>query len=483
MNFERSSEIINYFPTGFKPREAQRDALQKVEAVWDTSDVIVINLPVATGKSLIAMTIAKWAFKEQILRSRIITPQKVLVDQYLGDFPKLNTLRRKDSYVCNKSQDKLSCPAMTLKRNLGHYCSDCVYTKAIRRAHQVPYGVYNNHIYMAYKLHSPLLIADEAHNLVDHIRSLEAKVVWQHKDHYPDSIQTYSDFVDWLKKSGRESLLRKLGLEERPRYLVEQTERPYGRKREIQKCLLLKPIDVSEAKPYFWPKKVEKIILLSATIGKKDIEQMGLVQRRVTFIEAASPIAKENRPVNFRPVVPFSYQNRAKAVELIANAIQKELDRREGKGLIHVTYETAMSLRAYLHREPRLIWHTKEDKLKQYQFWRGAPPGNGQVFIASGLYEGIDLPYDAARWQVLTKVPYPSLKDSAMRFLLSEDPEAYYWATIKLILQASGRISRKLDDYGETLIWDSNFQQLYEKAGHLFPGWWRDSLNVDWSIR
>jgi Rad3-related DNA helicase len=92
------------------------------------------------------------------------------------------------------------------------------------------------------------------------------------------------------------------------------------------------------------------------------------------------------------------------------------------------------------------------------------------------MYEGIDLPYDAARWQALTKVPYPSLAEPAIKYLADKDPEWYQWETAKLVLQASGRVVRASDDWGITYILDSSFEQLYEKAEHLFPQWWQDSL-------
>lgn len=96
--------------------------------------------------------------------------------------------------------------------------------------------------------------------------------------------------------------------------------------------------------------------------------------------------------------------------------------------------------------------------------------------VGSGMYEGLDLAGDSGRWQVITKVPYPSLEDPVTRYLMEQDEEYYHWETIKQLLQASGRICRKLDDYGVTYVVDSSFRRLYTQSQELFPQYWKDSL-------
>lgn len=44
------------------------------------------------------------------------------------------------------------------------------------------------------------------------------------------------------------------------------------------------------------------------------------------------------------------------------------------------------------------------------------------------------------------------------------------------MLQACGRISRKPDDYGETIIVDSTFKRLYDNNKGMFPEWFNDGL-------
>ena len=95
------------------------------------------------------------------------------------------------------------------------------------------------------------------------------------------------------------------------------------------------------------------------------------------------------------------------------------------------------------------------------------------------MYEGIDLPYDACRWQIVSKVPWPYLGDPAVKYLSEVDPEWYQWETIKTIIQASGRIVRSTDDYGSTFILDASFRRLYtdSKSRGLFPTWFMEAIH------
>jgi Rad3-related DNA helicase len=152
------------------------------------------------------------------------------------------------------------------------------------------------------------------------------------------------------------------------------------------------------------------------------------------------------------------------------------MDARVEKGLIHATYKIASELREILGDNPRIIWHTKEDAKEKYQEFLAAPPESGKILVASGLYEGADLPYDQARWQVLTKIPWPYLGDPAIQWLAGQDPEWYRWETVKTVLQACGRIVRGVDDWGITWIPDKSFERLVFQSEHLLPQWWLDGL-------
>ena len=87
--------ILEYFPSHLTPRDVQRNTLLALEKQWDKSRFFVINLPVASGKSAIAQTVAKWQRE-----AAIVTPTKLLVKQYVDEY-RMQTVYSKDDYWCS----------------------------------------------------------------------------------------------------------------------------------------------------------------------------------------------------------------------------------------------------------------------------------------------------------------------------------------------------------------------------------------------
>jgi Rad3-related DNA helicase len=143
--------------------------------------------------------------------------------------------------------------------------------------------------------------------------------------------------------------------------------------------------------------------------------------------------------------------------------------------VIHATYEQARLLETHL-TGPRYLYHTSGDKAAIYRQYRESDPGLGKVLVASGMYEGIDLAGDLGEWQCITKVPWPSLGNPAIRYLAEQDPDWFNWETLRTVIQACGRVCRTPTDYGVTYILDGTFYRLAEDSLHQFPAWYLDGL-------
>jgi Rad3-related DNA helicase len=243
----------------------------------------------------------------------------------------------------------------------------------------------------------------------------------------------------------------------------------------------LVPIDVRDVDPILWPSQhVKKIILMSATIGLRDIEAMGLGKDRgyrTTLIEAKSPIPPDRRPV----YLDYSCGNGCfrfhdQYIPKLATFIeQKRLEHPGQKGLVHVTYNMGRLLQKYLDN-PLYLWHTKDNRSEVYNNFLKTPANSGAVLIASGLYEGIDLKGDLGRWQILGKVPWPNLGDAAMQYKAQHDSDFYNWEALKKVLQMSGRVCRTPTDRGETYIVDGSFDRLLKEGSKYVPGWFKEAL-------
>ena len=222
-----------------------------------------------------------------------------------------------------------------------------------------------------------------------------------------------------------------------------------------------------------WPKKVSKMLLMSATFNSRDLKELGLSNRRVCYIPSPSPIPKENRPCYVLPVANMSYWNQDRALPTLVEWLTKHLESNPSKGFIHAPYALARKLRAHLGHHPRLMFHDATDKMKVFREYLAT---EGTVMVGSGMYEGVSLDGDLARWQVICKVPWPSLAEPALEYLAANDTEYYANRTIKDIVQCYGRVCRGPEDTGATYIVDSTFIRLERDYSHLFPSWFRESV-------
>jgi Rad3-related DNA helicase len=498
--------LLDCFPRRLHPRDVQRDVLETLQEHWDRYDIIVLNCPVAAGKSALAEAMARYAG-----RAAIITPTRILVNQYEKQVGRgVAVLKASDEYFCKcvSTDDHpvtCTCAAKNRASTAGTkrpiHCTDCHRTKAVRAARALPVVVANYYTYIANKLYRPTLIVDEAHQLLPVLRDMAAIRIWEP----PGKVRDFVSLVEWLetlvagrtdKKAWASELLDKLLADGPPKFLIQRGYEDYHHKPRA--CLSLLPVDVSEFEgaAIFWPKSVSKIVLMSATIGRRDVEAMGLGSkhgRRVLYLEAASPIPKENRPVVFAPVCDMGARHQTPenieklAAEIISTAT---LAPPTARGVVHATYALAAKLRPVIETMLTdmdavnggdklnidindFMWHDKESRSTIYNSFI---EGQGRILVACGLYEGIDLKGDVASWQILCKVPWPSLGDPAIYWRARHDPEYYAWSTLKTVLQFSGRVCRDPSDYGISYIFDSSFERLMNNWHQLAPNWFKESI-------
>jgi Rad3-related DNA helicase len=366
-------------------------------------------------------------------------------------------------------------------------------------------------VYLAHKLYRDVLVVDEAHNLIPVIQDRLSLTIWQHDYRYPSNMYRPEQIRDWLatlpERTRAHQKMAALGeavSSKCPQYVIRRTEKEFNGKGtlrgepEMRDCLELLPVDISDAPPMFWPGlggyspnqsggcarpagKVAKLVLMSATIGAKDVESLGLGRRkRVLYIDCKSPIPSCNRPIlplDTVSVNRFVLTSRG-GIDKIANEIGRIADHHLGeKGVIHATYQLATLLRDALPGV-RYMFHDRNSKRDVYQQFRDSDPAEGRILVASGMYEGIDLPEDLGRWQVIAKVPWKSLGDPAIAHLAERNPDWYTWECIRTVIQACGRICRTPEDYGVTYVLDTSFWRMLSEGYKMLPEWWLEALQL-----
>lgn len=444
------------------PRAGQVATLAAAPAAWPGADVLVVRAPVGAGKSRMAVALARWAGGATIL-----TPTNNLLAQYTETWP------------------DLPVPL---------YRADVPGTQAwLRHKAELaaaPVKGANYYSYLAHKLYSPTVIVDEAHRLVPMLQELEAITLWEHLTPWPHWIQTTADLLGFAtsvaddgpsaSRAGRlyAKLVNKLA-QHPDTYTVRVETADYrGRPR---RCLRLLPLTPRHNRPVLWPRRVKRLVFLSATFGAEDLYDLGLDARRVTVLDSPSPIPARNRPVVYAPVGSLGMAGRAASLPRLEAALGELLRRHPERGVIHATYGLAQELRAgALGRDPRLVWHSPDNAGRVLHDWldvaKKAPSGDGRVLVACGMTEGIDLHGDRARWQAVCKLLYPDRSDPAVAAKLAVRPRAYAWSAARDVIQASGRVCRGPEDFGKTYILDADFGRLFAQNRDMFPGWFTEAL-------
>jgi Rad3-related DNA helicase len=481
--------ILDYFPYS-SPRQEQLEILTALETHWNNYDCFIIVAPTALGKSSLAKTVGCWAGN-----TSIITPTNILVEQMHEEFsPAISKLQKRALYKCPRvAGGRLSCEDANKqfggRKRLG--CNrECAYLRDLQRAHSRGVGVFNYYTYLAHKIYRPTLIIDEAHNVIPMIQDLSAIKMWKHDYKYPYDMWNYADILAWLEGCASDGMpldenmqgLKTELTSSAPRYVIKRDREMWNRTTppEEREMLKMLPIDIKDAPPHLWPNRVKKMIMMSATISRKDVEELGLGRRRVLYLEASSPIPPTQRPLYYKPIANVNRNSMERSTLEIAKWIEGNLleKYRDVKGVIHATYAQAKMLRKVWGDNARFIFHSKTDTKERYADFLEALPSTGKVLVASGLYEGIDLVEDLGRWQALIKIPWPSLGDPAIKHKCDNDPEWYAWACLKTVMQSAGRICRGPTDFGESYILDGTFQKLYKqsKQYNLVPKWFEEAL-------
>lgn len=458
----------------------------EIAEAWPISDVIVISLPTAFGKSAIAKTIMDWSGK-----AAYVTPTNMLVQQFKDSYDKVPSIFAKELYCCSEkgySYCEDRAHAYGLAKQKKKYCDGCPYVKDNKKIMN-PYrktSASTVHMYIARQLHQTVLIADEAHTLINVLSDWHSVKIPHAKFRYPiskgfinrqelkfwlDSLQNIDSIITDAKRGqkGLKVLYSELN-NNNSQYLIKEEVANNNR------YLKLIPLDFRGLYNPIWPaNKVNKVILMSATINHKDIESLGLANRRVTYINAESPIPAANRPCELITGLSLNKSNLLSLSPYIVDNILLILNNHKNeKGIIHATYQLADIIKQSMLGRPgseRLLFHDKFNKTEQFERFKNSDVGDGLCLVASGMYEGIDLPYDAGRFQILTKVPWPNLGEPAVKLKAELDTEWYEWAALRDCLQAYGRICRGPSDFGQTYILDSSFQRLLNNDS--LPEWFK----------
>ena len=221
----------------------------------------------------------------------------------------------------------------------------------------------------------------------------------------------------------------------------------------------------------------DMVFLMSGTILDKSLfcQLNGIDVSKAVYYSIGSPFPLKSRPIFYMPIGKMSYKSKEETFKNYIPYIKKLLEKyKNKKGVIHTnSFELANWIQKSI-KDPRLIFHdsSNKDEMLRMHFESDEPT----VIVSPSMDTGVSFDNDKARFQIIAKVPYPSLASQKNKVRQSNNPDWYSWKTSCSLQQACGRIVRSTTDYGDTIIIDGGFGDVIKHSSQFLPDWFQDAV-------
>ena len=260
-------------------------------------------------------------------------------------------------------------------------------------------------------------------------------------------------------------------------WFIDIVEDRFGKK------ITIKPIDIHQyAKPYLFNKSDLHLLMSGSIVDYHNFAKyLGLDDEDVYYVQQESSFDMVNR----NQLVPkycgkLTYKEKQKTLPKSYSVINDIItDHMSEKGIIHCnSREFANKIVENCWDYGRFILYENSFE-KELAIEKLKNSDNG-IIVAYSLEEGLNLPDDDIRFQILLKCPYPSLADKQIKARQKADYTWYLIETIRKIMQTVGRGMRHEDDYCTNYLIDSSFKNILKNK--YCPQYLKDSVQKKISI-
>ena len=543
MNWEYSkyskidAEVKKYFPYT-KARKNQLETISEIKYAIDKGyKYIVLEAGTGTGKSVIAATLSLIYDS-----SYILTVTKQLQDQYYNDFADLGfkLVKGRGNFRCRKYLEDGIDNSCDEGRCIieGYHCQNSIRNMSSDKISQENTCFYDfqkwialnssvvisNYPYLFLELNyvgdfkkRKLMIFDEAHNLEDTLmnqlkleftrKELKDEIGINLSSIVVDELES-GDYKSWIKfivrvrnrfseelnkiKNIKDSYIKekinyfKHRIDDCDRFIKHINRDPskwmfdYNSRYKVAE---FKPVKVDGYAKNTFFEYGDVCLFMSATIldYKLFAEWLGINENEVYAIRQKSPFE-----INRNPIVTFSdydmsYNNLSKTAPLTINSVKEILEKhKKDKGIIHtISYQCKDYLKRKLNSN-RLIDHKTYNRASQLEKFKNSH--NALVLISPSMGEGVDLPGDLCRFQIIYKIPFPSLGDKQTKLRSSIDSRWYKYKTALALVQTVGRGMRYEKDYCTTYFMDSRLNHFVDMdilTNNFLPETFINSINIE----
>ena len=392
---------------------------------------------------------------------------------------------------------------------------ECDYYHQRREAFAAKYRITNYSLFLAddslvEDSNTPVLLADEAHNLEDAICNAAEFVIYapslrRFGIDMPDC-ETLAQWIDWARETrGKLPPVSTDRLRERPDWgLITVTK-------EISTLAEMNEFDASEwvvvrdgervhfqpiwGRQFVGPKLlrqgyvedgagINKVIFTSATLmGAEYIaDLLGLHPSDWAYLDLPSTFPPEHRPINYAPVVQMNRERmstaegRAPMQKAIDGLIGYYISTGRGAGIVHAVSNKYRDLVLTESRFRDILTIEREVHEARVR------AGEASVLVSANSSEGYDGVDDLCRFVVMPKVPFPNLGDPRIAARREADPRSYDHKALVAVVQGAGRGVRHATDTSDTWILDRAWAQLYKRRRDWLPTSFTDAYHDHTSL-
>jgi Rad3-related DNA helicase len=244
--------------------------------------------------------------------------------------------------------------------------------------------------------------------------------------------------------------------------------------KEEEKAVAVKPVFVGTM--FDALQASQHNLFMSATLSDEFLTKtLNLDPLKTKFIKLPPTFPVENKEVVFFDPLSLSYKSlqSPQVITQLRKNVAKIVKKHIADGERGIILTPSFKLQAEIVQEIEKIPGYKlfeqrqgeklEETLSAFKSYKGCA-----VLISPSLYEGVDLPGDLSRFQIMVKAPFPSLADKRMKFILEKHPSLYNIITIMKLVQGAGRSVRSAEDHAITYILDQNAQRLFTSKQNIW---------------
>lgn len=234
----------------------------------------------------------------------------------------------------------------------------------------------------------------------------------------------------------------------------------------------------------------KKFVFMSATLGSKHdfCKTLGLDESRTLYIQTDTPFPPEKSPIIVLPQLKMGYKDLEETIPKIAPIIESIFNiHANERGIIHcATYKlqgeiyrrvNSESRKRILCRDMDIINGTSSKKYSNVELLEIHEGASDTVLLSPSMMEGVDLFDDLSTFQIILKMPWPSLANPRIN-KLSKLSDSWYSNQVWMhIMQAAGRSTRHVEDESVTYMLDASFNYFYRKWYPNLPTWFTRRIN------